>query len=57
MVLWFLNKTSCLSLTVLCVACEEPGEKQAMTGHEDLPSKQALRLYLPTNEHMCASKL
>jgi len=34
---------------VLCVACSEP---QCKTSHEDLPSKQTLQLYLPTNEHM-----
>ena len=34
---------------MLCVACEE---SRCKTSHEDLPSKQTLRLYLPTNEHM-----
>ena len=33
---------------MLCVACEKP---RCKTSHEDLPSKQALRLHLPTKEH------
>ena len=44
-----LEQNILFRLLVLCVACEK---SQCKTSHEDLPSKQTLRLYLLTNEHM-----
>ena len=44
------RKTSNILFRLPCwVACEK---SRCKTSHEDLPSEQTLRLYLPTNEHM-----